>query len=139
MKSYIAPYLFFNGNCREAFEYYKTIIGGELQLMTVGESPMATHMPDMKDAIIHAYLRNDLIVLMGSDMIDKKEAKQGNAVEICLVGESREQIKNIYDKLVADGGTVNMEFKEEFFGSFGAVVDKFGFYWMVQYSNEEGK
>ena len=61
-------YLTFNGNCREAMNFYKTCLGGELSLQTIGESPMAEKMPaKMKDCILHSTLANDAMVIMATD------------------------------------------------------------------------
>jgi len=65
----INSYLTFNGNCREAMHFYKDCLGGELNLQTIGQSPMADKMPaQMKEYILHATLIKDAMVLMGSEV-----------------------------------------------------------------------
>ncbi len=77
----IAAHLRFKGNCREAFSFYQKCLGGKLDLMTVGDSPMAKDMPDMKDKIMHAWLKNDGIELMGADLCKPgQDYDLGNAV-----------------------------------------------------------
>ena len=68
----INSYLTFNGNCREAMNFYKECLGGKLNLQTIGESPMADKMPaTMKHSILHSELRKGNVVLMGSDMVSE--------------------------------------------------------------------
>lgn len=129
------PYIHFNGNCREAMNFYKEILGGELFFQTVGESPMAAQMPQFKDNILHAALSSGKIMIMASDGMGM-EQKPGNNIEQCLVCESKEEIERLFNKLSA-GGSVRMPLKEEFFGTFAMFTDKFGIQWMVQFNQAQ--
>jgi PhnB protein len=132
-------YLHFNGDCRDAMTFYKDIFGGELALMTVGDSQMASQMPpEAKNNIVHSTLTGDGIMLMGSDMMEPGEAVTGNRVTLCLVCKSADEIKNLYEKLSA-GGKVKHPLKEEFFGTFGDFTDKFGINWMLQFGMGQQK
>lgn len=130
------PYVHFPGNCREAMNFYKEIFGGELSLMPIGESPVAAQMPDIKDKILHSYLKTKNFVLMASDM-GPKDAKD-QMTEACLVCESKEEIESLYAKL-SEGGTITRGLTEEFFGTFAQFTDKFGLNWMMQYAKEAQK
>ena len=79
------PYLNFDRNCREAMNFYKDCLGGELFLQTVGEMPeMAAQMPpDWKDTILHSQLKSGDMVIMGSDMSRDKRL-EGNTVHLCI-------------------------------------------------------
>ena len=91
----INTYLSFNGNCREAMNFYKDCLGGELNLQTIGESPLADKMPaQMKDCILHATLIKDKLVLMGSDMLGEKGLLKGNNVSMAINCSSKEEIEN---------------------------------------------
>lgn len=127
-------YLIFNGNCREAMEFYKGCLGGELGVMTVGESPMAAQMPpEMRNRILHSVLTSGSVMLMGSDMIGRnEELKHGNTLSLCLVCKSKAEIETLFKKLSA-GGHIDSPLKEEFFGTYGDLTDKYGFHWMFQY------
>lgn len=129
------PYLFFNGNCREVMNYYKDILGGTLELQTVGESPVAAQMPDKKDQVLHCMLTSGSIIIMASDKLDKADAHNGNMIDLCLVCESKEELDTLFEKLL-EGGAINMPLKDEFFGRFGSVIDKYGIKWMLQYSKD---
>ncbi len=127
----LCPYLHFNGNCREAMEFYKLCLGGDLNLMTVGESPMAAQMPPaMKSKIMHSVLNSPGIMIMASDMMEGQAGK-GNTVSLSITGATRKEIEPYFQKL-SKGGKVAHALKEEFFGTYGDFTDKFGVDWMLE-------
>jgi PhnB protein len=94
---------------------------------------MAANMPpEAKKRIMHSELTSDKVRLMASDMIGEGKLEQGNNVYLCLVCESKDEIKTLFTKL-SRGGKVRHPLKEEFFGTYGDLTDKFGTYWMLQY------
>jgi len=126
------PYLLFSGNCREAMTFYKSCLGGELTIQTIGETPMAGQMPPaMQDKIMHSVLAKDGIVLMASDMVGPEGVKNGNAITLAIMGSSKAEIEPVFAKLSA-GANVLHPLTEEWFGTFGDLVDKFGIGWMFQ-------
>lgn len=133
----INSYLTFNGNCREAMQFYKECLGGELSFQTVGESPLSSTMPvKMKDCIVHSSLTNDAFVLMASDMVDDKGLIKGNAVSLLLNCSSEEEIKNRYAKL-SSGGEATHPPTVSFWGTFfGGLIDKFGNHWLLNYQTK---
>jgi PhnB protein len=129
----LIPYLTFDGNCREAMTFYKDCIGGELELQTVGGSPMAASMPaEMKDRIMHSSLTAKGIKLFASDAMGHEAVVKGNTITLCVVGDSESEIEKLFPRLAA-GGKVNQPLKKEFFGLFGFLTDKFGIAWMFQH------
>src|SRR5579859_5018952 len=128
------PYLTFDGNCREAMEFYKACLGGELSIMAVGDSPMASDMPDKKDNVLHSMLKTDGMVLMASDMIMPGEIIRGNTITLCINGGSKEELQQLFAKL-SEGGTVGQPLTEAFFGTYGELTDKFRINWMFQADN----
>ena len=124
-------YLTFNGNCREAMNFYQECLGGELNLMPVGETPAASQMPaHMKDAIMHSTLKTSNFEIMATDM--RPEAlREGNDMHLCLICSSEEEIHSLFEKLSA-GGKVAQPLNEMFFGLIGTLVDKFGKSWIVE-------
>lgn len=137
----INVYLGFAGKCREAMNFYKECLGGgELELQSVGESPVADQMPPGfdKEQILHSSLIKDGITIMGSDMSRGKPIN-GNQVGICVVCSSPEEIESLFTKL-SEGGTVDDPLKVQFWGdTFGAVTDKYGKPWMFNYSKNQQK
>ncbi len=131
----INSYLTFNGNCREAMIFYKECLGGELSFQTIGESPLPEKMSaKMKRYIVHATLKNDKLILMGSDMVCEKGLLKGNATSMMLNCSSEKEIKVSYKKLSA-GGEQTHPLEETFWGAvFGGLIDKYGNNWLLNYT-----
>lgn len=134
----INAYVSFNGKCREAMNFYKECIGGELQFQTFDESPIAEHLPaDKKDYIIHSSLTDGERMLMASDMTGPDGYNKGNNVTLSLSCRSEEEINKLYEKL-SKGGEVLEPLRKQFFGgTMAAFYDKFGIRWMVVYMAEQ--
>ncbi len=128
----LVSYLFFQGNCFDAMEFYKECLGGELSVQTIGDSPMAANAPvETHNNVIHSALMNGKIELYASDMMTDDPRTVGNAIDLCLTCDSKEEIESLYEKL-SEGGDAVDPLKEEFFGTFGALKDKFGIRWMFE-------
>jgi len=134
MSTRINTYLTFNGNCRQAMSFYKDCLGGELQLQTIGDSPLAEKMPkQMRDCILHSTLTRDGLILMGSDMVGDKGLTKGNAVSLMLNCSSETEIKKIYENL-SKGGEATHPLEISFWGAlFGDLTDKFGNQWLLHF------
>ena len=127
----VSPYLFFNGNCAEAFRFYEKALGGRITAMqTHGDSPARDHVaPEQRDTIVHACLDLDGMLLMASDNPMGYDKPQGFSVSLGV--KSTAEGRRVFDAL-ADGGQVTMAFSETFWSpGFGMVVDRFGTPWMV--------
>ena len=128
------PYLSFQGNCREAMNFYKSILGGEfeggLKTFADGGKHMKCKQED-KDKVMHVNLKTDDFSLMASDtMGDEYPFVKGNNITLSLNIEDS-KAESIYDKLSENGHTI-MPFAEAFWGGkFGMLVDPFGIQWMV--------
>ena len=106
-------YANFNGQCREAMTFYKSVFGGELTMQSAGESPMAAQVPaQFQDHLIHAQLDTKDWTLMASDAIGHP-LTHGNDMSIMINCDSEEQI-NAYYKALSVGGEVVSELKKEF-------------------------
>jgi PhnB protein len=135
----LIPYLTFKGNGREAMTFYKECLGGELQIMTYGESPVAAQMPkELHDSVMHGVLRKNDFVLMASDMMASEEPVQGNAVTLTLICPTIEELESSFSRLSA-GGKVGHPLEKQFFGTIGDFTDKFGFRWMCVMMNPDQK
>jgi PhnB protein len=130
MASRLNPYISYNGNAREAFEFYKEVFGGELALNTFGEFG-ASESSDA-DKIMHAMLEApNGFTLMGSDTPAELEYKPGTTMSVSLSGDDSDDLRGYYEKL-AEAGTVTMPLEKQMWGDeFGMVVDQFGVSWMV--------
>jgi PhnB protein len=130
MASQLNPYLHFNGNAREAMEFYRSVFGGDLKINTFGE--VAVPDPAFADKVMHAQLTTDKgYLLMASDAGPGMPIDAGSAITVSLSGDPGEGLEEAWEKL-ADGGTVSMPFEKQMWGdTFGQLVDKFGTPWMV--------
>lgn len=131
----IHAYLTFNGNCREAMQFYRDCLGGELTLQTVGDSPMAGKLPEtMRQRILHATLNNDALVLLGSDMVGERGLARGNSVSLMLECGSEREIRDLYDRL-AQGGEATHPLENTFWGAlFGDLTDRYGQHWLLHFA-----
>lgn len=135
--SQINSYLTFGGNCREAMQFYKMCLGGELSFQTIGTSPLAGAMPgEMKDCILHATLTRGSLVLMGSDMVADEGLTPGNAVSLMLNCDTEEEISRCYAAL-ADGGSATHPIETSFWGAlFGGLTDRYGNHWLLHFDSK---
>lgn len=125
----VYPYLNFGGNCREAFTRYQEILGGELEIMSMGDLPDSEEMPaEYADLVMHASLRFGDDLLMASDD-PNHEGVRGMAVNLTLSDPA--EARRVWGAL-SEGGEVTMEIGETFWSPlFGMVTDRFGIPWMV--------
>lgn len=135
----VNTYLYFNGNCEAAFNFYKSVFGGEfLHVGRYKDVPSSSEkaMEIDGDKIMHIALPiSKETVMMGSDVGGEWAEKNvvGNNVQLSVNAESEEEAKRIFNGL-SDGGHVTMPLEKTFWGAlFGMFVDKFGIYWMVNY------
>ncbi|MFN6558660.1 MAG: VOC family protein [Nostoc sp. ChiSLP01] len=128
----INSYLNFNGNCKEAFEFYEQCLGGKIVMMlTHGDAPTAEHVPPQwHDKIMHVCLDLGDRLLMGSDSPPGCfETPQGFYVQLSI--DEPAQAERIFDAL-AEKGKVKMAIAQTFWSvRFGMLVDRFGIPWMV--------
>ena len=135
----IHPYLNFAGNSEEAFNFYKSVFGGEFSaIIRFRDMPMeGSEIPEGDlDKIMHISLplANNTI-LMASDCIESmnQKVKVGNNNYICLSPESKEEAEKIYEKL-SKSGEIEMPLADAPWGSyFASFKDKFGVCWMIDY------
>lgn len=134
----INSYLTFNGNCREAMQFYQSCLGGELLLQTVGESPLSEQLPqEMKDCIVHSTLKRDGVILMGTDMVGEKGLLPGNTVSLLLQCSSETEIRDCYSRL-SDGGKATHPLHVSFWGAlFGDLTDRYGNNWLLHFENRK--
>jgi PhnB protein len=140
----INPYLNFRGTTEEAFNFYKSIFGGEFAaLMRFGDAPGCDEMPVAdadKEKIMHIALpigtKGD--VLMATDMLDSmgQTLSAGNNFSVSYSAESRAEADRVFGGL-ANGGKIEMPLADAFWGAyFGMVTDRFGVRWMVNYDHK---
>ena len=133
----LSTYLTFDGNCREVFEFYRSVFGGDFsEFLTFAEGP-----PDLpvseeeKSRVMHVALPIGSSILMGSDTFSlNPPVAVGNNFSISIDADSRERCDALFAKL-SDGGSVMMPLQDVFWGAyFGQCTDRFGINWMVSYT-----
>jgi PhnB protein len=133
MASHLNPYLSFRDNARAAMEFYKSVFGGELTLMTFGEGGMSD-TDATKDLVMHGQLVTPSgYWLMGSDTPPQMEHKPGNTMSVSLSGgsESDAELRGYWTRL-SEGGTITVPLATAQWGdAFGMLVDRFGVAWLV--------
>ncbi|KGP72002.1 VOC family protein [Pontibacillus yanchengensis] len=138
MKQQATPYLTFNGNAREALEFYKGVFEGEiLDVQTFGEADYPTPQ-EIDNHIMHARFQKENLLLMFSDSFLDHNVTAGNNISLALELETEDEIKTYYDRL-KENGTVHMELQDTFWGAtFAKVQDSFGVIWDLNFQKSEG-
>jgi PhnB protein len=128
--SRLNPYISFNGDARQAMEFYESVFGGNLTMNTFGE--YGAPDPGSADKIMHGQLETGSgFTLMGADTPPGMDHDPGNNISVSLSGDDGDELRGYWQKL-ADGGTVTVPLEKQMWGDeFGACVDRFGIAWMV--------
>ncbi len=134
----LETYLFFDGNCREAFEFYRGVFGGEYTTcQPYSAGPLRPgQVQGGENRIMHVALPVGRSSLMGSDWPagDGPAFEAGNNFSVAAEADSREQCDTLFGKLAA-GGRVKTPLAENFWGTyFGRCTDRFGVDWMIHYT-----
>lgn len=137
--SSIQTYLNFNGNTEEAFNFYKSVFGGEFEtLQRFKDVPSGNHMPSgvQGDKIMHISLPvGPNTMLMGSDVPPTMpQTVTGTNFSLTYTPDSAEETERVF-KALSEGGKITMPLDKVFWGAyFGMCTDRFGIQWMVNYN-----
>lgn len=135
------PYLNFDGKAEEAFNFYRSVFGGEFAggVHRMGDAPGCENLPaEEKNRVMHIALPIGGDLLMASDIVPSIGHKlvEGNNNHISIFPGSREEADRLFNGLSA-GGTVEMPLADQFWGDYyGSFTDKYGVKWMVNYSTQ---
>ena len=136
MPSQLNPYLTFDGNAREAVDFYATVLGGTPTVMTFGD--MGTEDPALRDKVMHARLESPAGTLMASDTAPGAPFTPGDTMTMSLSGDDVEQLRGWFAGL-AEGGQVTMPLAVQMWGDeFGMLTDRYGVPWMVNIAVPQG-
>lgn len=133
----LMPYLLFDGKCSEAMEFYQSVLGGELTVTKVKDSPARNQMQAFQqEKVLNAYLQSSGLEISASDWLALNAAPirgntGGNTVCLFLSGGSYQDLKTLFNKLSL-GAEVTNPLKEIVVRFYGALNDKFGVRWMFQ-------
>lgn len=133
-------YLNFAGNTEEAFNFYKSVFGGEFlgEIYRFKGTPDSDRFPEAdQNKIMHvALMLKNGVMLMGTDTLESMGQKlvEGNNISIYIDTENKEEADTLFAKLSEDG-KVEMPMADVFWGAyFGSCTDKFGIQWMVNFT-----
>jgi PhnB protein len=128
------PYLTFEGNCREAMEYYKKALNPELFTLQSFEEAHQEVADAYKKHIIHSELKADGVHFMASDGMPGWKAVSGNNVTMSIDFSDGAEQEKIW-KVLAEGGKITMPMQDTFWGArFGMLTDRFGIQWMLNFT-----
>lgn len=132
------PYLNFNGNTEEAFIYYRSVFGGEFQvLMRFSDMPGSEKMnaADRKKIMHVALPIGDSNILMGTDVLESMNQKltTGDNLHISITTDNEAELKRQFNALAADGTVIMPLSAESWSPLFGMLKDKYGVQWMFNY------
>lgn len=139
----VQSYLFFGGRCAEALEFYRDVLGAQVEgILRFKDHPDACGpdgvAPDWEDKVMHSSFLVGGVQLMASDGMGPEETGF-NGFSLCLTAPDEAAARALFDAL-ADGGRVEMPLGKTFFSPcFGAVADRFGLSWMVIVPEEQDK
>jgi PhnB protein len=129
----IQPYLFFNGRCDEAIEFYQKALGAEvMMLMRFKQMPDQSMVrPETAEKVMHARLRIGDAIVLASDGMCTGEQQKFEGFSLTLSTSSAEEVDRAFNAL-AEGGQVRMPLDKTFFSPrFGMLTDKFGVGWII--------
>jgi PhnB protein len=134
MSSRLNPYLNFNGNARQALEFYASVFGGSLALNTFAEFGNQDS-PDA-ERIMHGMLETDAgYTIMGADVTSDMEYHPVAGFSVSLSGDDGDALRGYFAKLAASGSTTMPLQKQAWGDEFGMCIDGFGISWLVNISD----
>ncbi len=139
----LSIYLNFDGNCREAVEFYADVFNTEMQeIMTFDQMPPEENFTvpeEIKNLVLHTHLVIKGTLVMFSDVLPGMGSPltMGNNVSPTVLCEDMAEIQGLYDRL-KEGGTIEMELAETFWSkAYASVIDRFGIPWQLDLDTEE--
>ncbi|SFL35692.1 PhnB protein [Gracilibacillus orientalis] len=130
----VNPYLMLNGNAREVIEFYEKAFQTEpAEIMTYGDIPGPENETpeEMKSLVVHGRIFIDGTPIMFSDVTPDMEYKEGNNVNLTVVSDNVELLKNAY-KILQEDGKLEMEMQKTFWSeNYAKLTDKFGIHWQL--------
>ena len=137
------PYFAFPGNARDAMEFYHSIFGGDLRVITFGDFNVVPESDPAHGYVMHAALTTPQFTLAASDYDERftegVKYSVGANLSVSLWGDDVEEGRKIFEQL-AEGGRIEMEFGPQDWGAeYGSVVDRFGQSWSVNVETGGGE
>lgn len=137
----VEAYIYFNGNCREAVEFYAEVFETEKpQIMLYGDVPSKEGVPlneETKNLVLHTTLKIQGSTVMFSDSPADNPLIIGNNITLVINSTDMDGIKSMFNKLKVDG-TIVMDIQETFWSKcYGFLIDKFGIGWQFSHQSDQ--
>ncbi len=137
----VYAYINFDGNCREAVEFYAQVFDTEApEIMTYGDAPPDPEFPipdEHKHLVLHTGLDIFGTTVMFSDLLPSEPLVKGTNISLAIMMQNIDDIEPLFDEL-KEGGSVEMELQETFFSKcYGSLKDKFGIIWQIMHDDGE--
>jgi PhnB protein len=128
----LVPYLYFEGTCEEALNFYSKIFNGQVDIESRYDNPAMKAPKEFHDKVLHGSLKFDHYTFLACDILPGEEAKtQTGNVSLSISADNAETGKKIFEQL-SKGGKVNMAFEKQFWGAWhGNFTDRYGISWMI--------
>lgn len=128
----LIPYLHFGGNCEEALNRYREILGGKVDIHNRYDNPEMNAPEEYKNRVLHARFHFDGNTVMASDVFPGQTAEKGSGdVALSVTLQGHEQAEKVFAAL-AEEGSIHVPFEKQFWGDWhGNLTDRYGMRWMV--------
>lgn len=125
------PYITFcDGNCRDAMNFYKEALGGDLEIMTFSDSPQGAP-PGFETKVMHSQLKSGKLVIMASDCPPEHVCHKESSISILIASYDINEAKSMFENL-SKGGNVHMALEKTYWAKgFAVFTDKYGINWMI--------
>lgn len=126
------PYVNLRGTAREALEFYRSVLGGAVQISTFADFPDPSILPEEQELVMHGQLStDDGFVIMVSDTPSKMDWSAPASYSLSISGDESDRLQAIWDGL-SDGAAITAPYTTPpWGGTFGMLTDRFGVDWMV--------
>jgi len=131
----LSPFLLFDGDCAEAMEFYRSCLGGTLDVVKVSDTPMKAQIPsELHGRLAYAHLKSGAMEISAADWLHPtRKPRPGNTVALYVHAGAFGELKEIFDKLgVGADKTLLDELRDMPFGAYGHLADRFGVHWFFR-------
>lgn len=127
----IQAYLAFEGNCKEAFNFYQSIFGGRIINRQTYQDEILDIPEHYRDKLQHAELLGDGFHIMGNDASPNAQVTTGTNIQMSIDLDDKDKGQKVFDALLKDGKLLAKYQKTSWGAYYGRLTDKYGFNWMI--------
>jgi len=131
----LSPFLLFDGNCADAMRFYRSCLGGELDLTLLRDTPMKDRAPaQLHDRVAYAHLTSGPIEISATDWQHQTRIpRPGNTVGLYLTSGTAEDLRRVFDRLAVGADPDLLDhLRDEPFGVYGHLADRYGVHWFFR-------